>query len=54
MSFPVLCFVVFRDESSPEAVEPEKEEAPLLPSAEASFSNSPDSASLGKENHQGE
>ncbi|XP_070702717.1 shugoshin 1 [Pempheris klunzingeri] len=40
---------VFRDE---ENVEPEKEEAHLHQSPNSSFSNSPDTASLGQENHQ--
>ncbi|XP_070778361.1 shugoshin 1 [Enoplosus armatus] len=44
---------VFRDEeSSPEAVEPEKEEAHLHDSPDSSFSNSPDPARSGQENHQ--
>ncbi|XP_059205108.1 shugoshin 1 isoform X2 [Centropristis striata] len=42
---------VFRDEESrPKAVEPEKEEAQQSP--DSSFSNSPDPALLGQENHQ--
>ncbi|XP_039976779.1 shugoshin 1 isoform X2 [Xiphias gladius] len=44
---------VFRDEeSSPKAAEPEKEEAHLHHSPDSSFSNSPDPARMGQENHQ--
>ncbi|XP_035536772.1 shugoshin 1 isoform X2 [Morone saxatilis] len=44
---------VFRDEeSSPKAVEPEKEEAYPHQSPDSSFSNSPDPVRLGQENHQ--
>lgn len=48
------CFLVFREESNPKAVEPEKEEAHLHHSPDSSFSNSPDPARLGQEKHQGE
>lgn len=46
-----LFYLVFREESSHE---PEKEEAHLYHSPDSSFSNSPDPARLGQENHQGE
>ncbi|XP_073319439.1 shugoshin 1 isoform X1 [Pagrus major] len=43
---------VFREESTPKAVEPEKEEAHLHPSPDPSFSNSPDLVKLGQQNPQ--
>ncbi|XP_076611260.1 shugoshin 1 [Chaetodon auriga] len=43
---------VFMEEPSPRGVEPEKEEAGLHHSPDPSFSNSPDPAGMGHENHQ--
>lgn len=47
-------FLVFREETSPAAVEFEKEESYLHESPDASFSNSPDLTRPGQENLQGE
>ncbi|XP_045915770.1 shugoshin 1 isoform X2 [Micropterus dolomieu] len=44
--------VFIDDEASPKAVKPEMERAPLHHPPDSSFSNSPDPASSGQENHQ--
>lgn len=49
--FLSLFYLVFSAESSHK---PEKEEAHLYHSPDSSFSNSPDPAKVGQENHQGE